>query len=55
VSTGDNLATIVGQFQNPLLPAVSAYRPAGEIESSETGKERQDVWNTESLRNALGI
>jgi hypothetical protein len=47
--------TIVGQFANPLTPAVSAYRPAGEIESQATGKEREDVWNTESLRNALGI
>jgi hypothetical protein len=47
--------TISGQFASPLTQAISAYRPAGEIESQETGKERQDVWNVESLRNALGI
>jgi hypothetical protein len=47
--------TISGQFANPLTQAISAYRPAGELESQATGKEREDVWNTESLRNALGI
>jgi len=47
--------TIVGQFASPLTQAVSAYRPPGELESQATGKEREDVWNTESLRNALGI
>jgi hypothetical protein len=47
--------TIVGQFASPLTQAISAYRPAGEIESQATGKEREDVWNVESLRNALGI
>ena len=47
--------TIVGQFASPLTQAVSAYRPPGDIESQATGKEREDVWNTESLRNALGI
>jgi len=47
--------TIQGQFASPLTQAVSAYRPPGEIESQGTGKEREDVWNTESLRNALGI
>jgi hypothetical protein len=49
------LPTIVGQFQSPLTQALTAYRPAGDIESTETGKEKQPVWNTESLRNALGI
>jgi len=47
--------TITGQFASPLTQAISAYRPAGELESQATGKEREDVWNTESLRNALGI
>jgi hypothetical protein len=47
--------TIVGQFASPLTQAVSAYRPPGELESQATGKEREDVWNVESLRNALGI
>ena len=47
--------TIVGQFASPITQAVSAYRPPGDIESQATGKEREDVWNTESLRNALGI
>ena len=47
--------TIQGQFASPLTQAVSAYRPPGDIESQATGKEREDVWNTESLRNALGI
>ena len=47
--------TIVGQFASPLTQAVSAYRPPGDIESQATGKEREDVWNVESLRNALGI
>ena len=47
--------TIAGQFASPLTQAVSAYRPPGEVESQATGKEREDVWNVESLRNALGI
>lgn len=47
--------TIQGQFVSPLTQAVSAYRPPGDIESQGTGKEREDVWNVESLRNALGI
>jgi hypothetical protein len=47
--------TIQGQFASPLTQAVSAYRPPGDIESQATGKEREDVWNVESLRNALGI
>jgi len=47
--------TITGQFASPLTQAVSAYRPPGEIESQETGKEKEPVWNVESLRNALGI
>jgi hypothetical protein len=48
-------STIAGEYSSPLIQAVSAFRPAGEIESQATGKEREDVWNTESLRNALGI
>jgi hypothetical protein len=47
--------TISGQFSSPLSQAVAAYTPAGTIPGQETGKERQDVWNIESLRNALGI
>jgi hypothetical protein len=47
--------TIQGQFASPLTQAVSAYRPPGDVESQATGKEREDVWNVESLRNALGI
>lgn len=36
---------------------LTAYRPAGEIESEESGKGRQDVWNEASLRlkDALGL
>jgi hypothetical protein len=49
------LPTLTGQFASPITQAVSAYRPAGEIESQETGKEKEPVWNVESLRNALGI
>jgi hypothetical protein len=47
--------TIVGQFASPVTEAISAYRPPGEIEGPETGKKKEPVWNTESLRNALGI
>jgi len=39
-----------------LADVLAAYRPpAGAIEGVESGKEREPVWNTESLRNALGI
>ena len=36
---------------------LTAIRPAGEIESEETGKRREDVWNEASLRlkDALGL
>jgi len=34
---------------------VSAYSPAGDIESQSTGRPRQNVWNEASLRNGLGI
>ena len=47
--------TITGQFASPVTQAISAYRPPGDVESQATGKEREDVWNVESLRNALGI
>ena len=47
--------TIQGQFASPLTAAVSAYTPAGEIPGQETGKEKQDVWNQESLREGLGL
>jgi DUF971 family protein len=50
-----SLPTIQGQFANPLTAAVSAYTPAGEIPGQETGKEKQDVWNQESLREGLGL
>jgi hypothetical protein len=40
-----------------LADALVAYRPAGEIEGEESGKERQNVWNKKSLRlkDALGL
>jgi hypothetical protein len=40
-----------------LADALVAYRPAGEIEGEESGKERQNVWNEKSLRlkDALGL
>jgi hypothetical protein len=40
-----------------LADALAAYRPAGEIEGEESGKERQNVWNEKSLRlkDALGL
>jgi hypothetical protein len=38
-----------------LADALAAYRPPGAVEGVESGKEREPVWNTESLRNALGI
>jgi hypothetical protein len=50
--------TITGPSPARLLAdALSAYRPAGAIEGSETGKERQKVWNQKSLRlkDALGL
>jgi hypothetical protein len=36
---------------------LTSTRGAGELESKETGKKRQNVWNEESLRlkDALGI
>ena len=36
---------------------LTGYRPAGEIESEESGKQREDVWNEASLRlkDALGL
>lgn len=52
---------LVRALQNEYYPlsstGLTAYRPAGEIESEETGKERQDVWNEASLRlkDALGL
>ena len=49
------LPSIVGQFNNPLIASPSAYIPAGAIPDPETGKVREDVWNTESLREGLGI
>ena len=46
-----------GDFYPTSTTGLTAYRPAGEIESEETGKQRQDVWNEASLRlkDALGI
>ena len=49
------LPTIQGQFASPLTASVAAYTPAGEIPGQETGKEKQDVWNQESLREGLGL
>ena len=49
------LPSLMGQFNNPLTPSPSAYTPAGSIPGQETGKEREDVWNVESLREGLGI
>jgi hypothetical protein len=42
---------------SPLQQALTAYRPAGEIEDVSTGKKRENVWNEASLRlkDALGI
>ena len=46
-----------GDYYPASSTGLTAYRPAGEIESEETGKERQDVWNEASLRlkDALGL
>lgn len=50
------LPTITGFSRSPLEQALTAYRPAGEIES-ELGLGREDVWNEASLRlkDALGL
>lgn len=50
------LPTITGFKRSPLEQALTAYRPAGEIES-ELGLGREDVWNEASLRlkDALGL
>ena len=49
-------------FQAPFYPAAStsgltSYREGGEIEGTETGGKRRNVWNEESLRlkDALGL
>ena len=45
-------------FYGPLpTTGLTSYRGAGEIESSETGGKRRNVWNEASLRlkDALGI
>lgn len=46
-----------GQYYPLSTTGLTAYRPAGEIESEESGKGRQDVWNEASLRlkDALGL
>jgi len=49
------LPSLMGQFSSPLTPSPSAFTPAGSIPGQETGKEREDVWNVESLREGLGI
>ena len=54
-------STLLQTFRADMAPlsatGLTAYRPAGEIESEETGKRRQDVWNEASLRlkDALGL
>ena len=49
--------TFGGTGSSPLQQALTAYRPAGEIEDVSSGKEQQNVWNESSLRlkDALGI
>lgn len=52
-----SLASVL-QGQYPMsTTGLTAYRPAGEIESEESGKQRRDVWNEASLRlkDALGL
>lgn len=53
------LAQLLGTapFGSLLTSGLTGYRGAGEIESSETGKQRRDVWNEASLRlkDALGL
>jgi hypothetical protein len=54
--TPTTVSSITPPFlRSPLEQALSAYTPPGEIESPATGKPRQNVWNVESLRNALGL
>lgn len=50
--------TLQTPFYSPLTTTgLTSYRGAGEIESSETGGKRRNVWNEASLRlkDALGI
>lgn len=50
--------TLQTPFYSPLATTgLTSYRGAGEIESSETGGKRRNVWNEASLRlkDALGI
>jgi len=49
--------TITGAGRSPLAQALTAFRPAGEIEGEATGRPREDVWNEASLRlkDALGL
>jgi hypothetical protein len=51
------LPTITGFGRSPLEQALTAFRPAGEIEGESTGKPRENVWNEASLRlkDALGL
>jgi hypothetical protein len=52
------LGSVLARESYPVVTTgLTAYRPAGEIESEETGKKRQDVWNEASLRlkDALGL
>jgi hypothetical protein len=51
------LPTVTGFGRSPLEQALTAFRPAGEIEGESTGKPRENVWNEASLRlkDALGL
>ena len=59
ISSGQVLAQVLGVQPYTSLPTtgLTAARGAGEIESSETGGKRQNVWNEASLRlkDALGL
>ena len=59
ISSGQVLAQVLGTQPYTSLPTtgLTTGRGAGEIESSETGGKRRNVWNEASLRlkDALGL